>query len=104
MSLAGIIDPENRCSFPFDRATLPAKKGAAVSPLNCRVKIPLNQPNKENNRLIRIFCQRGHCFYWAKKHLRPFAKRSVLRAYLRYDQTCTIRATCGGNYRIYEGV
>jgi hypothetical protein len=26
--------PQNRCSFPFDRATHPAKKGAAVRPLN----------------------------------------------------------------------
>jgi hypothetical protein len=42
--------------------------------------------------LIRIFCKRGHCFPLAKKHLRPFAKRSVLRAYLRYGHafTCVI--------------
>jgi hypothetical protein len=50
-----MIDPENRGSFPFDRTTLPAKKGAAVSSLNCRVKIPANQPNKENNRFNPYF-------------------------------------------------
>jgi len=31
------------------------KKGAAVSPLNCRVKNPANQPNKENTRLNQYF-------------------------------------------------
>ena len=42
--------------------------------------------------LIRIFSQRGHCLPIAKKHLRPFAKRSILRVYLRYGHalTCVI--------------
>jgi hypothetical protein len=52
---AGMINPKNRCSFPFDRATLPAKKEAAVRPLNCRVKTPSNQPNNENNRFNPYF-------------------------------------------------
>jgi hypothetical protein len=33
-SRAGMTDPQNRPSFPLDRATPQRKKGAAVSPLN----------------------------------------------------------------------
>jgi hypothetical protein len=62
-----MINPENRCSFPFDRATLPAKKGAAVSPLNCRVKIPANQPNKENNRFNPYFLLAWTLFLLSQK-------------------------------------
>jgi hypothetical protein len=67
-SRAGMIDPKNRGSFPFDRATLPTKKGAVVSPLNCRIKIPENQPNKENNRFNPYFLLTWTLFLLSQKN------------------------------------
>jgi hypothetical protein len=55
-------------SFPFDRATLPTKKGAVVSPLNCRIKIPENQPNKENNRFNPYFLLTWTLFLLSQKN------------------------------------
>ena len=91
-SRAGTIDPQNKCSFPLDRATPRPKKGAAARPLNCRVKIPANQPDGENTHLKPYFFSAWTLFSHRQKHLRPFAKRSILRVYLRYGQvfTCVI--------------
>ncbi len=47
------IPPTLKTGVPFMMTVLPIqrKKGAAVRPLNCRVKIPLNQPNTEKTHL-----------------------------------------------------
>jgi hypothetical protein len=60
-------EPQNRPSFPLDRAIPPPKKGAAVSPLNCRVKIPPNQSNGENNPLKSYFLEAWTPFLRVKK-------------------------------------
>jgi hypothetical protein len=38
---------------------------------------------------ILIFCRRGHGFHCSKKHICPFAKRSIIWAYLRYGPAST---------------
>jgi hypothetical protein len=50
-----MIDLQNRGSFHFDRVTPQLKKGAAASPLNCRVEIPANEPDNENTRVNPYF-------------------------------------------------
>jgi hypothetical protein len=42
-------DPKNGVPFPLTVLPPQPKKEAVVSPLNCRVKIPANQFNEENN-------------------------------------------------------
>jgi len=62
-----MIDRENWGSFPVDRATYPAKTGAAARPLNCRVKIPVNQTNTENTQLNPYFLSAGTPFSHREK-------------------------------------
>jgi hypothetical protein len=53
--LGKIPAPKTRVLFPLTVLPPQPKKGAAVSPLNCRVKILANQPNKENTHLNPYF-------------------------------------------------
>jgi len=46
-------DPKNGVPFPLTVLPPHSKKGAVVSPLNCRVKIPANQSNNENTRFYQ---------------------------------------------------
>jgi hypothetical protein len=43
-------DQKKGVSFPLTVLSPHPKKGAAASPLNCRVKIPANQFNEEKSR------------------------------------------------------
>ena len=76
--------PKTGVLFPLTMLPIQRKKEAAVRPLNWQVKILENMSNKENNRITRFFLSMLTSHLLTQKHLCPFAKRSILRAYLRY--------------------
>jgi hypothetical protein len=80
-------DPKNMFTLPFDRAAYPAKKGAVCKPaeLQGQKSCKLHQYGKKSF-YIRIFFKRGHSSHSVKNTVVPFAKRSILRAYLGYSQ------------------
>ena len=71
---SGFFKNQRSCSREnLKRISTPTTQSAFLSPVPPTPSSP-----------IRIFYERGHHFHWAKKHLRPFAKRSIFRVYLRY--------------------
>jgi len=66
-------------SFPLTVQSIPPKKGAAVRPLNCRVKTAVNQSNVENTYFYRYFCRAGTPFSLSRKWpLSDWQKEPVL--------------------------
>jgi hypothetical protein len=50
-----MTDPKTALLFLLTVLPPQPKKGAAASPLNCRVEIPANHPNTENTHLNPYF-------------------------------------------------
>ena len=64
-----MIDPETGVLFPLTVLPPQPKKGAAVSPLNCRVKIPENQPDRKNTHFNPYFFSAWTPFSLSEKTL-----------------------------------
>ena len=66
LAVSSLVDQKRNgkkgVSFPLTVQSIPPKKGAAVRPLNCRVKNAVNQPNVENIRFNPYFCRAGTPF------------------------------------------
>jgi hypothetical protein len=61
--------------YVLEKGLFPARYFAGSDPLEY-------SPNGQIPDFIRLFPGRGQIFLWKKNYLRPFAKRSILRAFL----------------------